>query len=97
VVVAMKGKEPPSLPKGLPTPPANSAITWAVFIANKQWSKVADSLKTNADDQLIVEGYPLIDPKRKARVVLASSVKRVAQERAQRAPGVGQKGKAGSA
>lgn len=85
VVVAMKGKEPPSLPKGLPTPPANSAITWAVFIATKQWTKVKDSIQTNQEDQLIIEGYPLIDPKSKASVVLALSVKSVAQERAQRA------------
>ena len=84
VIVAMKGKEPSSLPKGLPTPPANSAITWAVFIATKQWTKVKDSLQANANDQLIVEGYPLIDPKSQASVVLATSVKSVAQERAQR-------------
>ena len=85
VVVAMKGKEPPSLPKGLPTPPANSAVTWAVFIATKQWAKVKDSLQSNGEDQLSIEGYPLIDPKSKASVVLALSVKSVAQERAQRA------------
>lgn len=84
VVVAMKGKEPPSLPKGLPTPPVNSAITWAVFIATKQWAKVKDSLQENKDDQLIIEGYPLIDPKSSASVVLATSVKSLAQERAQR-------------
>lgn len=84
VVAAMKGKEPPSLPKGLPTPPANSAITWAVFIATKQWAKVKDSLQGNQEDQLIIEGYPLIDPKSQPSVVLATSVKSVAQERAQR-------------
>lgn len=84
VVVAMKGKEPPSLPKGLPTPPANSAVTWAVFIANKQWTKVKDSLQGNKDDHLIIEGYPLMDPKSGSAVVLATSVKSVAQERAQR-------------
>jgi len=84
VVVAMKGKEPPSLPKGLPTPPANSAVTWAVFIATKQWTKVKDSLHSNQEDQLIIEGYPLIDPKSQASVVLALSVKSVAMERASR-------------
>lgn len=84
VVVAMKGKEPPSLPKGLPTPPANSAVTWAVFIATKQWAKIKDSLQKNQEDQIIIEGYPLIDPKSQASVVLATSVKSVAQERAQR-------------
>jgi hypothetical protein len=84
VVVAMKGKEPPSLPKGLPTPPANSAITWAVFIANKQWNAVKDSIIGNPEDNLIVEGYPIIDPKSSASVVLVTSCKSVMQERAQR-------------
>lgn len=84
VVVALKGKEPLSLPKGLPTPPANSAITWAVFIASKQWAKVRDTLQKHQADQLMIEGYPLIDPKSQASVILALSVKSVSQERAQR-------------
>ncbi len=84
VVISMKGKAPASLPKGLPTPPANSAITWAVFIVNKQWNRVKDSIRTNADDQLIIEGYPLIDPKSGAGVVLALNCKSVFMERAQR-------------
>jgi hypothetical protein len=84
VVVSMKGKEPPSLPKGLPTPPPNSAVTWAVFIANKQWNAVQESITKNTDDQLIVEGYPLIDPKSGANVVLVTSCKSVLQDRAAR-------------
>jgi hypothetical protein len=80
----MKGKAPPSLPKGLPTLPANSAVTWSVFIATKQWAKVKESILANQADQLMIEGYPLIDPKSQASVVLTLSVKRVAQERAQR-------------
>lgn len=84
VVISMKGKEPSSLPKGLPAPPANSAITWAVFIVNKQWSKVKDSIRVNADDQLIIEGYPVIDPKSGSSVVLAMNCKSVYMERAQR-------------
>jgi PHAX RNA-binding domain len=84
VVVAMKGKEPPSLPKGLPIPPANSTMTWAVFIATKPWEKVKDALTANPEDQLLVEGYPLMDPKSRASVVLATSCKSVMQERATR-------------
>jgi hypothetical protein len=86
VVVALKGKAPPSLPKGLPAVPAQSAITWAVFITNKQWDKVKAFITQQADDQLLIEGYPLLDPKSKAAVVLATSCKSVMQERAQRAP-----------
>ena len=85
VLVSMKGKEPPSLPKGLPAPPEGSAITWAVFIATKQWAKVSESVQKNADDQLIVEGYPVVDTKRGVGVVLASSCKSVLMDRAERA------------
>jgi hypothetical protein len=84
VVVAMKGKPPGALPKGLPTPPVNSSPTWAVFIANKQWEKVKDALRTHEDDQLIIEGYPVIDPKSGAAVVLTTNCKSVYLERAQR-------------
>lgn len=84
VVVAMKGKAPPSLPKGLPTPPANSGVTWAVFIATKQWDKVKEFITQQADDQLLIEGYPLLDPKSGSGVVLATSCKSVLQEKAQR-------------
>jgi hypothetical protein len=82
VLVSMKGKEPGSLPKGLPAPPEGSAITWAVFIVNKQWAKVSESVQNNADDQLIVEGYPVVDAKRGVGVVLASSCKSVLMDRA---------------
>lgn len=84
VVVAMKGKEPPSLPKGLPAVPANSAVTWAVFIATKQWAKVRESIQRDAGDQLVIEGYPIIDPKSGSAVLLASNVKSVAMEKASR-------------
>ena len=84
VVIAMKGKAPASLPKGLPMPPANSAITWAVFIVNKQWNAVKDSITNNPEDNLIVEGYPLLDPKSGSSVVLVTSCKSVLQERATR-------------
>ena len=84
VVIAMKGKEPPTFPKGLPTPPANSTITWVAFIATKQWNAVKDSINRNPEDNLIVEGYPIIDPKSGSSVVLATSCKSVIQERAAR-------------
>jgi len=83
VILSMKGKEPGSLPKGLPTPPADSAITWAVFIANKQWAKVATSIETQQEDKLIVEGYPLL--KDGIAVVLAQSCKSVFLEKAAKA------------
>ena len=87
VILSMKGKEPGSFPKGLPTPPTGSAITWAVFIANKQWTKVAASIATEPEDNLIVEGYPLL--KDGMAVVLAQSCKSVLQEQAAKAQKAG--------
>jgi hypothetical protein len=85
VVVSMKGKEPPSLPKGLPSPPTSGAITWVVFIAKKQWGKVKESITNNPNDQLIIEGWPGVDPKRGMAIVLATNCKSVYQEKNQRA------------
>ena len=73
VVVSLQGKPPGALPKGLPVPP-ETGITWAVFIVNKQWNKVKDSMSQNANDSLIVEGYPLLD-KNGVGIVLATNVK----------------------
>jgi hypothetical protein len=84
VVLSMKGKEPPSLPKGLPSPPTSGAITWVVFVAKKQWSRVKESIATNQDDQLIIEGWPGVDPKRGMAIVLATNCRSVQQEKAQR-------------
>lgn len=84
VVMAIKGKPPGSLPKGLPEPPAQSAITWAVFVAMKQWDKVKNALEANADDELIIEGYPMVDPKRGVGVVLATNCSSKLQQRAER-------------
>jgi hypothetical protein len=85
VVVSLKGKEPPSLPKGLPPVPEGSAITWAVFIVNKQWHKVKASIEANADDALIIEGYPIVG-KNGVAAVMATNCRSVMMERAQRAP-----------
>lgn len=83
VVVSLKGKEPPSLPKGLPPVPEGSAITWAVFISNKQWDKVKASVEANTDDALILEGYPLVG-KHGVAAVMATTCKSVLMERAER-------------
>lgn len=80
IIMRMKGKPPGALPKGLPVPPEDSAITWAVFIAAKQWAKVSASIEENEADQLIIEGYPLL--KDGNAVLLAQSCKSMLQERA---------------
>ncbi|NJN97952.1 MAG: hypothetical protein HC875_29690 [Anaerolineales bacterium] len=60
VITSMENTKVPSLPSGLPAPPSEPT-TYLVYIAQKQWRKVKDSLNQNADDKLIVEGYPVLD------------------------------------
>lgn len=83
VVVSLKGREPKSLPAGLPAVPEGSAITWAVFIVNKQWNKVKASIEAHADDALIIEGYPIVG-KNGIAAVMATNCKSMLMERAQR-------------
>lgn len=60
VLISMQNTKVPTLPSGLPTPPGEPT-TYLVYIAQKQWRKVKDSLNQNADDKLIIEGYPVLD------------------------------------
>lgn len=83
VVVSMKGREPKTLPKGLPPVPEGSAITWAVFIVTKQWNRVKESIEANDNDQLIIEGYPIVG-KGGIAAVMTTNCKSVLMERAQR-------------
>jgi hypothetical protein len=65
---------PASLPKGLPTPPDGARQTVTVFITEKQWLKVEASLKSNAEDELIIEGWPYFDQTKQMPVLLAQGV-----------------------
>ena len=69
-IVAVRSEQVPSLPKGLPTP-ASPTTDYAVFIAKKQWQKVAQAAQ-NPQDLLIVEGYPTVDPRFNGITVLAT-------------------------
>lgn len=83
VVASLKGREPKTLPNGLPAIPEGSAITWAVFIVNKQWNKVKESIEQNPNDALIIEGYPIVG-KNGVAAVMANNCKNVLMEHAQR-------------
>jgi hypothetical protein len=82
VVFRMQGKAPGPLPKGLPPIPAAPPMTWNVFVALRQWNRVKDSLSANQDDQLIIEGYPLIQGNQ--HVLMAQSCVSMRQQRAQK-------------
>jgi hypothetical protein len=85
VALALQGKEPPTLPKGLPSPPAGSTMRFVIFIAHKQWNGVKDSVAQNPEDKLVIQGYPVFDPKTGTTVVLAQQVQSVEQEKAKKA------------
>jgi PHAX RNA-binding domain len=83
VVFRMQGKPPTSLPRGFPPLPKTPGLTWNVMVALRQWNRVKDCLATDKDDQLIVEGYPLMQDNQ--HVLLAQSCTSVALQRAQKA------------
>jgi hypothetical protein len=85
VFCIMEGRPAPSaLPKGLPVPPEGIKQNIVVFIAEKQWRRVEDSLKANSDDSMIVEGWPYFDPARQMTVLLALSTTTKYLQRAKR-------------
>jgi hypothetical protein len=57
-------------------------MTWNVMVALRQWNRVKDSLATNQDDQLIIEGYPLMQGSE--HVLLVQSCVSMLQQRAQK-------------
>jgi hypothetical protein len=82
VVFRMQGKPPGALPRGLPPVPAQAPLTWNVMVALRQWNRVKDSLAAHQDDQLIIEGYPLMQGTQP--VLLAQSCVSILQQRAQK-------------
>jgi len=85
VVLALVSEKVPSLPKGMPEPPTGTRYT--VFVARKQWAKVAEALAADPEDAAIIEGYAALDARVEGIAVYATSattkrlqaVKRAAQ------------------
>jgi hypothetical protein len=82
VVFRMQGKPPASFPRGLPPVPADPPMTWTVMVAMRQWNRVKESVAANHDDQLIIEGYPLLQGTN--HVLMAQSCVSMLQQRAQK-------------
>ena len=71
-----------SAPPWLAPVPAQAPLTWNVMVALRQWNRVKDSLAANQEDQLIIEGYPLMQGTQ--HVLLAQSCISMLQQRAQK-------------
>lgn len=82
VVFRLQGKPAGSLPKGLPPAPSQPPMIWNVMVALRQYNRVKESLAANQDDQLIIEGYPLLQGSQP--VLLAQSCVSMLQQRAQK-------------
>jgi hypothetical protein len=83
IVTSMRAKQDvPSLPKGLPTPPAYQT-TYTLYIAMKQWNKVAEAIR-DPEDTLIVEGFPQLDPETSCIAVFATNTTTKKLQQAQR-------------
>jgi len=71
VALALVSEKVPDLPKGLPEPPAGTRYT--VFVARKQWAKVAEALAADPEDAAIIEGYAALDARVEGIAVYATS------------------------
>ncbi|MDP9372221.1 MAG: hypothetical protein M3Q65_07145 [Chloroflexota bacterium] len=86
-IVALRSDKQPSVPKGVPAPAGPT--DYAVFIARKQWQKVAQAAR-NPQDLLIVEGYPTVDPRFNGITVLATQATTKQLQQAERQQRQGQ-------
>lgn len=72
-----------TVPKGVPQPP-DVSVPYTVYIAHKQWAKVAEAIK-NPEDRLIIEGFCGWDQEMKRMAMYAQNVTTVMLQAAQRA------------
>jgi hypothetical protein len=82
IILALRSTKAPTLPKGLPPLPS-TPTTYMIFVQQKQWNKVRDAMQ-HADDALIVEGYPVHEPRFAGITVYATQVTTKALQAAKR-------------
>ena len=73
ILTSMPTMKLPDLPKGIPIPTDIPTTPILVYIALKQWRKVAEAI-ANPEDVLIVEGFAIYEPQIKGMAILTSSV-----------------------
>ncbi len=83
IMTSMTNNKTPSLPKGLPAPPS-APTSYTVYIAPKQWTKVAEAIR-DPEDALIIEGFPTYDPTLEGIAVYATNITTKKLQQAQRA------------
>jgi hypothetical protein len=86
IITTLTSDTTPSIPRGVPQAP-EAPVVYLVFIARKQWEKVAEALAADEDDRLIVTGYPVLDKKTEAIVVLGQSVSTTSEQEQKRPSG----------
>ena len=81
VIFGLVNEKQPALPKALPAPPPQTK--YLVLVAKKQWNKVSGVVK-DAEDVLIIEGYPAYEPRHAGITVYALSLTTKKQQQAKR-------------
>lgn len=73
VVTAFATRKAPLLPEGLPDAPAEPTV-YTVYIAGKQWARVAPALEADPALGVVIEGHCFHDAELNGLAVLAQSV-----------------------
>jgi hypothetical protein len=82
IILALRSTKAPTLPKGVPTLPS-TPTSYMIFVQQKQWNKVR-AVMQQPDDALIVEGYPVHEPRFAGITVYATQVTTKALQAAKR-------------
>jgi molybdopterin-guanine dinucleotide biosynthesis protein len=56
-----------------PSHARRAGTRYTVFVARKQWGKIAEALAADAEDAAIIEGYAALDPRVEGIAVYATS------------------------
>jgi hypothetical protein len=72
IATVVRGDPWPNLSRELPVPP-DLPTTYKVCIVMRHWRKIETSLRINATDSLLVEGYAVPNPQQPIVVVFATN------------------------